>query len=60
MSIADAWQAAIIDRGIVILGQAQWMIFQWGEVRLGLLNLYAPNHESACTTFWTQIADALP
>ena len=60
MSIADTWRAAIIDRGIVIPGRAQWMIFQWGHVRLGLLNLYAPNHESARAEFWMQIVDALP
>ena len=27
---------------------------------MGILNLYAPNHESARAEFWTQIADALP
>ena len=60
MSIADTWRDAIIDRGVVIPGRAQWMLFQWGEVRMGILNLYAPNHESARAEFWTQIADALP
>lgn len=34
--------------------------FSGGQVRLGLLNLYAPNHESAQAKFWTQIVDALP
>ena len=60
MSIANTWWAAIIDRGIVIPGRAQLMMFQWGQVRLGLLNLYAPNHESARAEFLMEIVDALP
>ena len=60
MSIADTWRDAILDRGIVVPGRAQWILLQWGEIRLGLLNLYAPNHASARTVFWTQITDALP
>ena len=60
MSIADTWQTATVDRGVVIPGRVQWMIFQWGQVKLGLLNLYAPNHESARAEFWMKIADALP
>ena len=60
ISIADSWRSAVVDRGILIPGRAQWMLVQWGEIRLGLLNLYAPNHESARADFWSQIADSLP
>ena len=60
ISIADTWRSAILDRGVVVPGRAQWLLLQWGEVRLGLLNLYAPNHASAWIDLWTQIIDALP
>ena len=29
-------------------------------MRLGFLNVYAPNHVSARVEFWSQIADAIP
>ena len=60
MTIAAPWRDAIVDRGIVIPGRAQWMLLQWGEIRLGFLNLYAPNQASARADFWDQIVDALP
>lgn len=60
MTIAEQWRDAIKDRGIIVPRRAQWMLLQWGEVRLGFLNLYVPNQASARAAFWTQIADALP
>ena len=41
-------------------GRAQWILFRWGQLRVGLLNIYAPNHVSACATFWTQLLESLP
>ena len=41
-------------------GRAQWIVFLWGQLRVGLLNAYAPNHASACATFWSQILESLP
>ena len=60
MSIADSWRAAILDQGVIVQGRAQWMVLQWGQVRVGLLNIYAPNHASARAVFWEQILAALP
>ena len=58
--IAESWRDAIVDRGIVVPGRAQWVIMQRGEVRFGILNLYAPNQSSARASFWDQLVDALP
>lgn len=60
ISIAATWRNAIVDRGIVVPERAQWIVMQWGEVRIGILNLYAPNQASAWASFWDQIVDALP
>ena len=49
-----------MDRGIVVPGRAQWLLLQWGQTRVGLLNLYALNHASARATFWFQISESLP
>ena len=51
MTIAAPWRDTIVDRGIVIPGRAQWMLLQWGEIRLGFLNLYAPNQASVRADF---------
>ena len=41
-------------------GRAQWILFCWGQLRVGLLNIYAPNHASARATFWSQLLESLP
>lgn len=58
MTFVDMWRSAIVDKGIIVLGRAEWMHIQREEVQCGLLNLYAPNLESVRMEFWTQIADA--
>ena len=35
MTIAAPWGDPIVDIGIVIPGRAQWMLLQWGEIKLG-------------------------
>ena len=60
ISIADSWRPAILERGIIVQGRAQWITLQWRQVRVGLLNIYAPNHASARAQFWDQILGALP
>ena len=60
ISIADVWKSAIVDPGIVVPGHAQWLLLQWEQTRVGLLNLYASNHASARATFWFQISESLP
>lgn len=60
ITIADSWRSAIVDRGVIVPGRAQWLSLQMqGEV-VGFLNVYAPNVASARAEFWSQIADALP
>ena len=58
--IGDSWQSAIVGQGIIVLGHAQWLVIQWGQQRLGMLNLYAPNHASARAIFWIEVALGLP
>ena len=41
------WRDAIVHIGIVVGRRAHWMLLQWGEIKLGFLNLYAPNQASA-------------
>ena len=53
ISIADSWRSAILDRGVIVPVHAQWIIFCWGQLRVGLLNIYAPNHASARAMFWS-------
>lgn len=60
MSIVEPWDKAVLDRGVIVPGRAQWIVMQRGIMRLGFLNVYAPNHASARGGFWTQIADAIP
>ena len=60
MSIADSWRGAILERGVIVQGRAQWIMLQWGHLRVGMLNIYAPNHTSARARFWEQILEALP
>ena len=60
ISIGDSWRSAIVGRGIVVPGRAQWLLLQWGQQRLGMLNVYAPNHASARADFWSAIALGLP
>ena len=57
ISIADTWRSAIVDR---VPGRAHWLLLQEGQLRIGLLNVYAPNHASARATFWLQICESLP
>ena len=60
ISIRDSWRSAIVERGIIVPGRAQWLVIQWGQQRLGMLNVYAPNHASARAVFWTEVALGLP
>ena len=60
MSIADSWHAAILERGVIVQGCTQWIFLRWGHLRVGMLNIYAPNHASARARFWEQILEALP
>ena len=60
ISIGDAWRSAIVGQGIIFPGRAQWLVIQWGQQRLGMLNVYAPNHASARAIFWTEVALGLP
>ena len=60
MSIADTMRSTVLDRGVVVPGRAQWMLLQQGQLRIGVLNVYAPNHASARVEFWTQIVESLP
>ena len=39
---------------------AQWILFHWGQLRVGLLNIYVSNHASARATFWSQLLESLP
>ena len=60
MTIADSWQHAILDRGVIVPGRAQWITMQWQGRTIGFVNLYAPNHASARAKFWSCLVDALP
>ena len=55
ISIVDAWRSTILDHGVIVLGQAQWLKLQWGQMCFGLLNLYAFNHASSWFDFWLEI-----
>ena len=60
ISIVEPWDQAVVDRGIIVPGRAQWVILQLGSDRWGFLDVYAPNHASVRADFWSQIAEALP
>ena len=32
ISIADSWRSAILDRGVIVSGRAQWIIFCLGQL----------------------------
>ena len=56
MSIAEAWQPAIRDKVIVMLGRAQFVTMYYYEDLFGILNVYAPNHANTCAKFWARLA----
>ena len=58
--IGDSWRSTIAGRGSVVLGRAQWLVIEWRHLRLGLLNVYAPNRASSRATFWAEIALGIP
>ena len=58
--VRDSLQAAILDRGNILLGRAIWMIIKWRGLWHGFLSIYAPNHKSARAAFWAHLTDALP
>ena len=49
--IADSCQGAIVEQGVIVQGCTQWIILWWGQLRVGMLNIYAPNHASARACF---------
>ncbi|RYA44468.1 hypothetical protein DD606_25175 [Enterobacter cloacae complex sp. GF14B] len=60
MTIADSLQQAIVGRGIIVPGRAQWITMQVQGGLVGFLNIYAPNVASARAEFWSQIVESLP
>ena len=60
ISIVELWDKVVLDRGVIVLGKAHWIIMQKGSMRLGFLNVYAPNHASPRGGFWSHIAEGIP
>ena len=51
IAISQRWSPSIIQKQVVILGRAQYVIIQEGEITWGLFNIYAPNICSAQQQF---------
>ena len=59
ISIAEKWRPYLENKRVIVRGRGQYVELKVDGVSWGILNVYAPNHASARTLFWTQICDAL-
>ena len=50
----------VVDQGIAVPRRAIWIVIQFADVRLGILNVYAPNQSGGRAVFWDTLATSLP
>ena len=60
IAVSHIWAPHVIMSGSLSNKRAQYIVFQIGEIKWGLLNLYAPNSEAARTRFWSGILSKIP
>ena len=60
IAVSHIWASRVSMSGALANKRAQYVVFQIGEIKWGLLNLYAPNSEAARSRFWTEILSQIP
>ena len=60
MAIRDIWQVKMLEVGNLFLGRAQYVIMEFHNKKVGILNLYAPNSSRERLKMWIELDRSLP
>ena len=60
IAVSHIWAPHVSMSGSLANKRAQYIVFQIGAIKWGLLNLYAPNSEAARSRFWSEILVQIP
>ena len=58
--INDIWLCYFLHYGVLTCGRGQYVIFQIGLKKWGLMNIYAPNHARDRAILWKRILSQVP
>jgi len=58
--VSIALSHTIINKGILIEGKVQFLIYKLDNLKIGFMNIYTPNRGKERVEFWDQINAQLP
>ena len=60
IALNDTWLGSFLQYGVLTCGRGQYVIFQIGLKKWGLMNIYAPNHARDRAILWENILSQVP
>ena len=60
IALIEKWSQKVLDCRVLVEGRAQYIILMVSDLKLGFLNIYAPNSTGSRKEFWFKIGSDLP